>query len=318
MAREALEQHKAERVNVALRADCGPRGLLGAQVGSGARGGAFAGHSFHIFAERDSEVAELRSCSWCAVAVVDQQDVRRLDVAVHHARSVYVFERLGDVESDLGDVARADGTRRESRLEVGAAHELHHQVAMAVAVLTDVDAGVEQVDQTVVVEARQNGELGLLAAGVDRTRLREEFDGNRSAEHLVVRAEHRRHAAAPEDGLEPISLAEESVGSVWCLLGHVLHPSPQVYLLPDRALNFRWGLTGRDFSFAVRPPQLGERVPLPIRCLKVTDRCASGSLEQVLDRLPRGKLPASVQSDAPGGLRPCPMSSRQIRWQSSS
>ena len=116
---------------------------------------------------------------------------------------------------------------------------------MAVSIRGQFDARVEEIDETVVVEAREHPELGLLPAGVCRVRGGEHLDGDVPAEHLVVRAEHGRQTASAQNGRETVTVPEEPFGPVRCLNGHVLHPSPQVYLLAESELNSGWGLTRR-------------------------------------------------------------------------
>ena len=195
-AGEALQQHEAERVDVARRADLLAPGLLGAQVRHSAGDDLVVGDRLRRADRRDAEVAELGGDAG-AVLVERQQDVGGLDVAVHHALSVHVLQPRRRVVPELGDLACHERALVEPALEVGALHELHDVVDAGGGGVGAVDGRVEQRHEIGMVEAGEDVDLVLLALEVDlgrRTRA-EHLDGDVAPQELVVGAEHVGHAA---------------------------------------------------------------------------------------------------------------------------
>ncbi len=83
----------AERIEVGARVELEALHLLGRHVG-GASGDALEPRDVRVRDERDAEVDDAH------VAVLRQQDVGRLDVAVHDAARVRVVQRLGALVDD--------------------------------------------------------------------------------------------------------------------------------------------------------------------------------------------------------------------------
>ncbi len=103
----------------------------------------------------DAEVADLHR------AVGEQEDVRRLDVAVDHALLVRVVERVQDLRHDAHDVGDAEAlVRLEARLQLASLDELHRDVPDA-CFLAEI---VDRHDVRVVEAARR---VRLAAKAVD-------------------------------------------------------------------------------------------------------------------------------------------------------
>ena len=117
-------------VQVLPRVGRGARRLLGRHVAAGAdasrraRQPRVAGH------DRDAEVAEPDPRPAGAGGL--EQEVARLDVAVHHAGRVHRDERLEDLLQHHADVRVGQGTvPLQQLLEVPAAHEVHREEGAA-------------------------------------------------------------------------------------------------------------------------------------------------------------------------------------------
>ncbi len=100
----ALVQGQGERVDVGLGAGGAALGLLGGHVGEGADDVAGGGQRGPVGEPGDAEVHQLGA----EFPVRGDDDVLRLDVAVHDAARVGVVERLAEVGADLADLAVAE------------------------------------------------------------------------------------------------------------------------------------------------------------------------------------------------------------------
>ncbi len=123
--------------------------LLGRHVGRRADAGHLRGLEALALLEGGAEVAHL------GLAVLRQQDVPRLDVAVDDAVVVRVLERADALEDDLDHLAdRQQAGDARVRLEGHAGNVFHHQVAAL-----GLDHRVVDVDDVRMVELA--GERGL-------------------------------------------------------------------------------------------------------------------------------------------------------------
>ena len=133
--------------------------------------------------------------------VARDEDVRRLDVAVHEPRGVRGVERVGD----LGDHARgARGVEPalapEDPVQVRARHVAHDEVEVAVLLAGRVDR-----DDVRMVDRRGEAGLALEALpqlGVRRAVGGDELERDRAAEPQLGRTVDHAHAAGAEDLLD--------------------------------------------------------------------------------------------------------------------
>jgi hypothetical protein len=174
---ERLVEHDAERVDVGAVVDGDPLGerLLGAQVVRRAGDVAGAREAARLLVLREAEVGEVRG------ALLVEEDVLRLDVAVDHAVLVDVRQRLGDLErrpERLLDRAAQRGrvgaphrlralaaARLDPLVEVAARHPLHGEEAHPA-----VGARFEELHDVGVAQAARRGRLVLEAVDAARRR----------------------------------------------------------------------------------------------------------------------------------------------------
>ena len=178
--------------------------LLGREV----RGGAHhrpglrevaLGRSVHR--TRDTEVGNLH------LTAGSDEDVGRLDVAVHHTVAMREPERCRNLAGDLGRLMRvhvAVGAQ-----DVGERATLHvlHRHEVRVRVLTP----VVHADNVRVVEV--GGRLRFTAETLDEVRVDRELgeqhlDRNGPVEQEIAREEHVGHAAAPDALLNLVAVVE--------------------------------------------------------------------------------------------------------------
>ena len=144
------------------------------------------------------------------VAAIDE-DVVRLEIAVHHALTVRGLERLGDLAADADRaVDREASFPAEGRVEVLAVHERHGDELQPADVSEIVDAQDVAVrhlraEQQLLLEALQD-------AGLVEEHGTNDLDGDGAIELAVARAEHRPHAALAEDGLDAVARPEVGPG----------------------------------------------------------------------------------------------------------
>ena len=187
-------------------------GLLGREVGGRAHDRAGLGQALlGVDGPGDAEVGDLH------LALVGDQHVARLHVAVDHPVLVGVAERRSHVGPDVGGPL---GRQRPGRLEDGgqgtAVDELHDDEVGA-----GVLAPVEDRDDVGVGEV--GGGLGLPAepldeGAVDRQLGEQDLEGDRTVEQAIVGAVDLGHPAPGDQMIELVALGEErgvSFGSMW-------------------------------------------------------------------------------------------------------
>ena len=190
--REHVIQHAPERVDVGARVDLAAGRLLRRDVRR--RAERLAGHrERHVAAlqARDPEVADHR------VVVGRQEDVRRLDVAVHYAVGVRRRQAGRDVGTDRRRPLGAERAARPQLVgERRAPHELHHEVRPAFVV-----AGVVHRHHVRIVDPRKR--LRLAEEPLARIRIVAQRDGQPLERDLAIqravgRGEDLAHAATAE------------------------------------------------------------------------------------------------------------------------
>ena len=144
-----------------------------------------------------------------------EQDVGRLDVAVHQSDGVGGVERGGDLRDDRGGpLGREPPLAREQPLQVGAADVAHDEVEVAALLARRVDR-----DDVRVVDRRRHARLALEALaepGIGGPLRRDQLEGDGPAERQLGRAIDDAHAAAAGDRLDA---AAGDLGA-WEQIGH--------------------------------------------------------------------------------------------------
>ena len=201
LAREHLVQHHSERVQVGLPVDMLSQRLLGRHVVGGAEHPAVGGQALLVERAGDPEIRHLGR------ALLVDQDVLGLDVAVDDVASVRGAERAGDLDRighRLGH--RQPSLAADPILERLALHVLEHDVGPALVL-----AGIDHAHD---VRMRELGNGPGLAAealelfgGAGHLAVHQ-LDRDLALERLVECAIDRRHTAGPDPGLEPVAPAQ--------------------------------------------------------------------------------------------------------------
>ncbi len=203
LAGQQLVEDDAERVEVGARVDLASLGLLGREVLRRADDRARLGHLARAGA-RDPEVRHLHA----ALAV--DEDVVRLDVAVHDAVPVCEAQRREDLARVLDrDVDRRGAAADDQLLQRAAVEELHRDVVGVLRLAAVVDR-----DDVRVVE--RGGVLGLAAEALDElvvvpVTAVEDLDRDAAAELLVLGEVDVGHPAGAELALDPVAPVEKGV-----------------------------------------------------------------------------------------------------------
>ena len=199
-AGETFVEHTAERVDVGSLVDALALDLLRSRVVDGADEDSRARQATR--GRRLLDDAEVREED--VVGGLLDEDVRRLDVAVHEIAGVRGVERGGRL---LEEVERAADAQRalpfQHRLEVGAPHVAHGDVQDPFGLARVVDRDDVRVvhlgcPPRLALEAL--AEIGVLAQGRG-----EELQSDFATEAEVLGEIHHAHAAAPEQRLEPVA-----------------------------------------------------------------------------------------------------------------
>ena len=176
---DALEEHEPERVDVGRGPDRLAADLLGREVRRGADHHAGGGDVRGVGEDGDAEVRQV------GAALGVEQDVARLDVAVHDAVAVHVGEGVRQGRPEGDDVAEAQRAAADAVGEGLALDELHDEVGAA-ALLADV---VDR-HQAGVVHPRERLDLALPAGLVGLADAgREQLHRDVAAEQLVAGAD---------------------------------------------------------------------------------------------------------------------------------
>ena len=196
----------AERPHVGLRARLLAAGPLRRHVGGGAED--HAGRRQRRVARhgRDAEVGQDRA------AVVVDQDVAGLDVAVHDALAMGELQRAEHLQPDLGHSVRREGAILAEQITQAAGPEqLHHDVGKPVLlhhVVGSDDVRVAQAGSGTSLAQSPLAQLLLLLLAELR-READLLDSHGPAENLVVAAPDGAHSAMADGLLEAVSTPEE-------------------------------------------------------------------------------------------------------------
>ena len=198
---EHLVEHDAERVDVGLPVDVVAERLLGRDVVRRAEHAAVGGQPLLLQRAGDAEVGDLGG------ALLVDEDVLRLDVAVDDAARVRGAERAGDLDR-VGDrlVDRQAPHAADPLLERLALDVLEDDVGPAVLL-----ARVDHADDVRVVELGDGARLApeaLELVGVRRDLAVHELDRDLALERRVERAIDRRHPTGADLGVEAVAAVE--------------------------------------------------------------------------------------------------------------
>ncbi len=198
-ARECLVQHQGRGEDVGGTGDVLAEGLLRRHVGERAEQPVVDGR-VGIADERDAEVGQLQD------AVVAQQHVARLDVAVHDAVLVGVGQRIADRGHRAHDGGVVEHALAEGARQVVAAHQLEDHVDVVVVL----DA-LEQPDDGRVVERRGDPHLAP-GAPLEALVAGDRLQRDRVAAGLVDRLEDGTRAADAEHADDPEASGDDALG----------------------------------------------------------------------------------------------------------
>ncbi len=227
-------QQAAERPQVGRRSGLVAAGALRRDVAGGADEHAGRGDGRVALDLGDAEVGEHDP------AVVGDQHVGRLHVAVQDALAVRGAQHVEHGEPDLGGAARLQQAVLPDDLGERLALDELHDDPGPVVLLDHVEhghgAGVADPRDRLGLAQRPGDQPPLLLL-VDVRREAELLDGDRTAEGLVLGPPHRPHAAAAEHVSQPVPPGEETCALV--LTGcprplRLRHASPHA-TRPDRA-----------------------------------------------------------------------------------
>ncbi|MEZ5137640.1 MAG: hypothetical protein R2711_02330 [Acidimicrobiales bacterium] len=205
LAGEGLVEDDPQRVEVGAPVDGTVLDLFGREVLGGADHGAHGGEVARFGRLGDAEVGHQDP------PVGRQQDVGRLDVAVHQAGGVGGAEGVGHLGADR---EHGGQPHRAVLVEVGAhggaRHELHHDGLEAV-----LAAGVVHRDDRGVRQPGGGDRLGPEALDERRVARQvrvEHLHRDPAGEELVERLPHLGHAARRDRPLQPIAAGEQAPG----------------------------------------------------------------------------------------------------------
>jgi hypothetical protein len=216
-AGDALDEHERQGVQVARRAGGLAARLLGREVARRAercgRGFGQGGLGQHL---GEAEVGDPEA------ALVPEEEVRGLDVAVDEAGSVGVLESPGGFEADDERLREAQAVAPvEQHAEAAAAQVLGDEEGRP-AVLADVVDG----EQVRVVEAGGGAGLGGEPAADHRVggeRVVEDLHGHLALELGVLGQEHARRRTHAQQADEPVPAAQHTADLVRGDGGHRHH-----------------------------------------------------------------------------------------------
>ena len=177
----------------------------------------------------DAEVGDLH------LAVGADQDVGRLDVAVHEPGLVGEVERGGHLAGDLRRLLGGDPAVGAQDVGERAAVDVLHGDEVGAGVL----APVVDADDVRVAEVGRRLRLApeaLDEVGVDGELGEQHLDGDLAVEQAVAPEEHVGHAAAPDALAQLVAIVDDRrsvVGRHCCLLAVVVRPPGRT--TPDEA-----------------------------------------------------------------------------------
>ena len=173
-----------------------PAGLLGAHVANRPLGP--RARAEILVSQRQTEIGDHRFA-----AGVDE-DVRRLDVSVHHAVEMGVVQGLGDQRHQLSGLLSCDALAADPRRQVAPVHVLRDDVAAAVLRAAEVVDG-NNPGMIQFGDCPGLAEIHVDVAGASDAVRMGDLHGHRPVEFLVVREIDLPESALPHRAAQPIS-----------------------------------------------------------------------------------------------------------------
>ena len=157
------------------------------------------------------------------LAVVGQEDVLGLEVAVHEARVVRGLQRGEQLEPELDHALRGELLVAYRLGERVAFEQLEHEVERAIVLAP----AVEHLHDARVVDGRGGARLAQEALG-GHLRAREarvhQLQGDAPVRELVLRHVHRAHAAGAEQAFDPVFAGDLLPDALFVLVLALGHP----------------------------------------------------------------------------------------------
>ena len=254
LAREHLIQHNAKRILVGRGGDVLGLTLLGAHVRRGSDRGADLRETRLARNLGDAEVRDNR------VALVIQQDVGGLDVAMHHPPAVRITQGAGN----LGEPHLHYGDRQwpvlpDHGLERRAGHILHHKVLELVGFFDGVDR-----DDVRMIEGSHRDRFAMEAldhARGEHEAWRHDLDRDTPVELDLAREKHSGHAAEAEGAADFVLVAGDTAkvleDAVPRRTGRLFHERRAERLLLRGSAMRAEAITGKKTAATLRARGLG-------------------------------------------------------------
>ena len=194
--------HDAEGIQVGAVVHAGALRLFRRDIMDGAEG--FAGQRVLRRADaRDAEISDLDA------AVLEDHDIVRLDVTVHDAAAVRVFQRLGDLHGKMQGLAPVEvPLLLQILLEGNALDQLHDDIIrvfrMGDVVHAD-DVRVRQHGDRLRFRVESAAELLIT-----RKLIFQYLHGNGAVQPVIQRAVYDRHTAGADDFQDLVAIVEQS------------------------------------------------------------------------------------------------------------
>ncbi len=153
LARQCLDQHQSERVDVAGRRHDLAADLLGAEVVGGADRRVVHGEARVVGGDRDAEVSQLRRAE-IVHGICRNEDVRGLDVAMHDPLLVHVGERSAQDGAEPARLCLGQSRLFDPLRQGESVNQFGYQVRHGVERRGLAQVGIEHRDQSRSVERR--------------------------------------------------------------------------------------------------------------------------------------------------------------------
>ena len=183
--------------------------LLGRHVVRGPNDRAAAGHLRPDVAFEELGQPKVQNLGRLAIAALGDDDVLRLEVAVHDASRMRIGDGPGHLRAEIGHASEWHGPFFfENFGQIFAVHVLHHEVEGAGLRATE----VEYMNRVGVVEAGRRLRFAMEASHVLRLLLKlsmQQLDGHHLADLGVLDAIHGAHRTASDRRDDPVALGDD-------------------------------------------------------------------------------------------------------------